>query len=101
MHIRRVGSVTCGFALVIYGILFFLSSFVHTLDYARILDFWPLILIGLGVEMLLAHRSSLQNQNCILKYDVGSIVILILLMFFASGMGIADFAMHYLETHPL
>lgn len=101
MHIRRVGTITCGLALVIYGILFFLSSFIHTLDYTRILDFWPFILIGLGVEMLLAHRSSLQKQNCVLKYDVGSIVILILLMFFACGMGIADFIMHYMETHPL
>lgn len=99
MHVRRVGSVTCGISLIVFGILFLMSSFFKQLDYSFILHFWPIILIGLGVEMLSAIHQNLHDENCTLKYDKGAIFVMIILMFFASGMGIAEFCLRYAQTH--
>lgn len=101
MRIRRVGSVTCGASLIVFGILFLLSSFLQELDYSFILHFWPVILIGLGTEMLAATHQCLHDENCTLKYDRGAIFIMIILMFFASGMGIAEFCLQYMEHHAV
>ncbi|MDD7390416.1 MAG: DUF5668 domain-containing protein [Lachnospiraceae bacterium] len=99
MHVRRVGSITCGISLVIYGILFLISSFYKQFDYSFVLHFWPVILIGMGIEMLAAVRRYGQDENCTLKYDKGAVFILILLMLFACGMGMADYCMEYMEMH--
>ncbi|MDY2627549.1 MAG: DUF5668 domain-containing protein [Lachnospiraceae bacterium] len=99
MKIRRVGSITCGISLVIFGVLFLLSSFTDQLDYSLILRFWPVILIGLGLEMLAAACRNLHSEICTLKYDKGAIFIMITLMFFACGMGLAEFCIKYMETH--
>ena len=99
MHVRRVGSITCGVSLIIYGILFLISTFYQPFDYSFVLRFWPIILIGMGIEMLAAVHQYRQDENCALKYDKGAVFILILLMFFACGMGIADYCLRYMEMH--
>lgn len=97
MKIRRVGSMTCGILLILFGILFVIHFFVPGLSYEMIFHFWPLILIALGVEMLLSERK--KSEDVLLKYDVGAIVITIVLAFFAMGMGVVEFCMeHYHEA---
>lgn len=54
MKTRRVGSLTCGALLIIFGVLFMVHMFVPALKYEFIIKFWPVILIALGVEMLLS-----------------------------------------------
>ena len=51
---RRVGTFTLGVVLVVSGILMLVSMFWPHLDWAWVLKCSPLILIGLGVEALLA-----------------------------------------------
>ena len=53
---RRVGTFTLGVVLVVSGILMLVSMFWPHLDWAWVLKCSPLILIGLGVETLLAAR---------------------------------------------
>ena len=52
MAAKRVGSVTFGLTLVVFGVLFLLSAFIRSLNYLEIIKFWPVIFISLGIEML-------------------------------------------------
>lgn len=52
MAAKRVGSVTLGLTLVVFGVLFLLSAFIRSLNYLEIIKFWPVIFISLGIEML-------------------------------------------------
>ena len=58
MATRRIGSVTLGGSLVVFGILFLVHTFWDGLSYGLILRFWPLLLISLGAETLLSLRQS-------------------------------------------
>lgn len=100
MHTRRVGSITCGFCLIFFGILFLISPLLDKVNYTFILHFWPIILIGLGLEMLAAIHHCRNDENCCLKYDKGAVCIMIILMLFASCMGAAELWINYMETHP-
>lgn len=53
---HRVGSITLGSALVLFGILFLVHLFVPVLTYEIIFHIWPCIFILLGIEILLANR---------------------------------------------
>ncbi len=93
MKTRRVGSISCGVLLVVFGILFIIKIFVPFISYANIMRFWPVILISLGVEMLLSNRKT--SEGMVIKYDGWAVLITILLFFFAVGMGIAEYCMQY------
>ncbi|MFP3155198.1 DUF5668 domain-containing protein [Lachnospiraceae bacterium ZAX-1] len=115
MRIRRVGSATCGVLLVFFGILFFVHMVWPNLAYTDILKLWPLVLIGLGVEILVGNfkkdknftnhtnaanvGNTVQSANgkteTLLKYDVGAIVLTIVLALFAMGMGITEFCINH------
>ena len=71
---RRVGTFTLGFVLVISGGLMLVSMFWPQLDLAWALKCSPLILVGLGVETLLAARGGGK-----VKYDwVGMVLCFVL-----------------------
>ena len=71
---RRVGTFTLGVVLVVSGILMLVSMFWPHLDWAWVLKCSPLILIGLGVETLLAAKGGGK-----VKYDwVGMVLCCIL-----------------------
>lgn len=80
-RIHRVGTITTGITLVAFGILFLLKIFLGVLDYVTIVNLWPLIIVGLGVELLL---STVKCENFV--YDKASMFILVLMTFFAMGM---------------
>jgi hypothetical protein len=89
---RRVGTFTTGIILVIFGIMFLLRLINPDIDYLLIASLWPLVLVILGIEIILAY---LINKEEIMKYDFGAIMLIILLSFFAMGMG----CMEYVITH--
>lgn len=92
MRTRRVGSITCGVVLILFGVLFLLHMVVPTLTYDFILRLWPLILVFLGAEILL---SNLKKTGEAMKYDGGAILLIIVLAFFSMAMGAAEFALTY------
>ena len=71
---RRVGTFTLGVVRVVSGILMLVSMFWPHLDWAWVLKCSPLILIGLGVETLLAAKGGGK-----VKYDwVGMVLCFVL-----------------------
>lgn len=93
---HRVGTITAGLCMVVFGVLLLLHSLFDLIEYQMIFSLWPVVLIGLGVELLLS--------NCFAKqivYDKGSVVLLILMTFFAIGMAVADVCIEMTELQML
>lgn len=81
MAAKRVGSVTLGLTLVVFGVLFLLSAFIRSLNYLEIIKFWPVIFISLGIEMLV-HAFSKDAEKA--KLDVPSCLMTCVLMLFSN-----------------
>lgn len=92
---RRVGGLTCGIAMVGFGILFLLNTLFGLIDYTTIFSLWPILLICLGVEMLISNMKYSDTERYRLVYDKGAIVLTILVTMFAVGMGITDYCMQF------
>ena len=89
---RRVGTVTVGVTLVIAGCAMLVKLFFPDVELAWMLRLSPAILIGLGIETLLASRSQAR-----LRYDWAGI----LLCFLTGCAGLAmTTAAWYLLQHP-
>lgn len=84
--VHRVGTITSGTALIIFGILFLLHMLVPTVNFLFIFRLWPVILIMLGIEILVGNY----KKSTTFVYDKGSILLMIILMFFALFMGITS-----------
>ncbi len=90
MRMHRVGSITAGIALVGFGILFIIHMFMPALSYDFIYSLWPVILIGLGIEMLIA------NAFCSkFIYDKGAVFIMIIMTIFSMTMAYGEFILNY------
>lgn len=96
MRVRRVGSLTCGILLVLFGILFLLHMIVPAITFTIIFRLWPMILILLGLEMLLANRKAAEET---IKYDTGAIVLVIILAFFAMSMGVVEICLEHGQAY--
>ena len=96
MRVRRVGSISCGLILIVFGIAFLLHMIFPVITFAVIFKFWPLILIVLGAEILL---SNIKPTEKVLKYDAGAIVLVIVLTLFSMGMGFAEYCMRYFPEY--
>ncbi len=88
-RIHRVGTMTLGVGLILFGGLFLIKIFLPTIDFMVIYRLWPVILIMLGIEVLFSCRKS----NVI--YDKCGITILVCLVSFALVMGWMDSAYVY------
>jgi hypothetical protein len=69
----RVGSMSMGLALILLGVLLFISQVSDRPAIELFTIWWPVILIILGLEIL-AHPLLLRKQEPVLKYDFVSIV---------------------------
>lgn len=96
MNTRRVGSITCGILLILFGSLFLVHMFWPALSLEVIMKLWPLILIALGCEMLISNIRK-ENQEEVLRYDKGAIALVILLSLFALGMGMMEFIITHID----
>lgn len=96
LRTRRVGSVTFGLTLILFGVLFLLHIVVPSLHYEIIFQFWPVVFVLLGIEILVEnHRSN--AENCRFIYDFPAILMLVILLLFAMVMAAADFSLHYYQ----
>ena len=87
--VHRVGSGTLGVLLVLFGILFLIHLFYPALEYQYIFRLWPVVLIGMGLEVL---ASTIAGHNKF-SYDWGAVVMLMILLVFSMCMAGADWAM--------
>lgn len=99
MAAKRVGSVTLGLTLVVFGVMFLLSSF-KSFNYLDVIKFWPVIFISLGIEMLV-HAFSKDAEKA--KLDVPSCLMTCVLMLFSMCLAGAQYAMTelvpYIQAH--
>lgn len=93
---HRVGTITLGCMLITFGILFLLHLFITGITYEIIFKVWPIILIFLGLEILIANFTQKKEK---LIYDKTAIALIIILSFFAMGMAIAEFCLEYTSAH--
>ena len=94
MRTRRVGSITCGILMIFFGILFMVHMFYPALSLEVIMKLWPLVLIGLGGE-LIASNIRKEDEEEVLKYDKGAIFLIFLFTGFAIVMGFIEYFMNY------
>lgn len=97
---HRVGTVTFGGMLIIFGILFLLHIFIPALNYAVIFRCWPFIFIFLGIEVLAGNYKSAKWENEDAQslqfiYDKTAIFLIICLAFFAMIMAAVDYCLQY------
>jgi UDP-N-acetylmuramyl pentapeptide phosphotransferase/UDP-N-acetylglucosamine-1-phosphate transferase len=93
---HRVGTLTLGGMLITFGILFFLRIFITGITFDIIFKLWPLILIFLGIEILVANFTQKEEK---LIYDKTAFALIIILSFFSMGMAITEFCMECANLH--
>ena len=54
---HRVGSVTAGISMIGYGVMFLLHLFFDMVEYQMMFSLWPVMLIGLGLELFCSGYS--------------------------------------------
>jgi hypothetical protein len=91
---RRVGTLTSGILLVMFGIMFLLRLVTTNINILLIASLWPLILVSLGIEIIVAY---IINKEEKMQYDFSAIILVIILAFFALGMGGAEFIITHLS----
>lgn len=92
MKTHRVGTITLGGMLVVFGVLFLLRIFLIGLSFEIIFKLWPVIFIFLGFEILLANFKQKEEK---LLYDKTAIGLIVILSFFAMGMAIMELCINY------
>lgn len=90
-HVHRVGTVTFGVILVLFGTLFLLRILYPVLDYRLICRLWPCSLIGLGFEVLAAAM----DKKAVFVYDKTAVIFMLIILVFAMCMGGLDWVMSY------
>lgn len=93
IRIHRLGTLTLGISLIVFGCLFLIHIFYPALNYEIIFHTWPIIFILLGLEVLLSSK----NQRFVI--DKSAIFLLIILTIFAMSMGIADYAIELSKNY--
>ena len=82
---HRVGSFTAGISMIFFGVMFLLHLIVGKIGYIRIFSLWPIVLIGLGVELFL---SNIMRRKIV--YDKAAVFLLLTMTLFAMLMAFAD-----------
>ena len=93
---RRVGSITCGLMLVLYGILFMVHIIQPRLNYTVIFELWPLILVFLGVEILASSTPKSQEKKKYV-YDFAAVLLIFIVAFFAMIMSAVSYYYDYYD----
>ena len=91
---RRVGTLTAGIVLVVFGIMFLLRLVTSNINIILIASLWPLILVSVGIEIIVAY---IINKEEKMQYDFSAIILVVILAFFAMGMGGSEFIITHLS----
>lgn len=84
---RRIGTLTAGISMVVFGVLFLLRLAIPAITIHLIVSLWPIVLIFLGSEIIIAYVCNKEGQ---MKYDAGSVIIIIVLGMFSISMAAAQ-----------
>jgi len=84
---RRVGTISLGISLVGFGIVYLLRIFWSTFSVVEVIRFWPVLLIILGTEILLA---GIGKKEFVI--DKASVILLFLSIGFVYCLAVAQYA---------
>lgn len=90
---HRVGTVTLGLTLIIFGSVYLLRLFIPGLMLDPIVHMWPAALIILGAEVLFA---GIGKKDFVI--DKASVFLVFLEVFFLFGMAAAETILKYMEA---
>lgn len=90
---HKVGTVTLGIILVLFGSVFLAHIFIPTLTYDIIWHLWPCAMISLGVEVLI---SAIRSDKA--EYDGWGIFLTFLITVFSMGMAGVEWIYYYWHT---
>lgn len=92
MKIHRVGTMTLGCILILFGGLFLIHLFVPGLTYETVFRMWPVILIMLGAETLYCCRRCEEFH-----YDFGAVLMALLIGFLTVCMAASDLMLQWMR----
>ncbi len=95
---HRVGTLTAGITLIVFGLLFLGRLIIPDLEYSFIMSLWPLVLLFLGIEVIVSY---IVNKEEKVRYDCGAVALIILLTMFAMAMGGFELLTDYMESGRL
>lgn len=84
---RRVGTYTFGVMLIIIGISVLIMTFTKFDFFRYLLMVWPVVLIGLGIEILYLNSKS----NIKVKIDFISIILMGIVLFFTAIFSLGNY----------
>ncbi len=87
---KRVGTYTFGAMLIIIGISVLIMTFTKFDFFRYLLMVWPIVLIGLGVEILYLNSKS----NIKIKVDLLSIVFMVIVLFFTAIFSFGNYCVN-------
>ncbi|MCR4585422.1 MAG: hypothetical protein K5686_06810 [Lachnospiraceae bacterium] len=90
---HRVGTVTLGLTLMIFGSLYLLRLFIPALPVEPVVHLWPAALIILGAEVLFA---GIGRKEFVI--DRASVFLVFLEVIFLFGMAAAETILRYMES---
>ena len=90
---HRVGTITLGLTLMIFGIVYLLRLFIPDMPLEPIIHIWPAVLVILGAEVLFA---GIGKKDFVI--DKASVILLFLKVFFLFGMAAAETILKYMEA---
>ncbi len=96
IRVHRVGSITTGLSMIVLGIAVLLHLIFGLISYEWIFRMWPLMIIGIGIELLLSNFSKEK-----VVYDKAAIVLMFLVSFFAVCMAGMDMFLKYMSEGRL
>ena len=91
---HRVGAFTSGICMIGFGLMLLLHNLLDVMDYEMILGLWPLILIGMGIELLLTNIFKSK-----IVYDKAAIVLLFVMALFVMVLAGANLCMEATEMY--
>ncbi len=97
MRTHKVGTLTLGCMLVLFGVLFLVHLFTGYMSFQFIFRLWPVMFLMLGAEVLL---SAIPTRRFQFTFSAGSVVLLIVMMIFALFMAGSEQFIQALERCP-
>lgn len=87
MRIKRVGTITLAIGLIIVGLVLFADNFT-SIEIKDIYKYWPVLLIGVGLEMFIYMIIYKHDENIKLKLDGLCIALIIVAFIFGNNIGV-------------
>ncbi|WP_130837413.1 DUF2157 domain-containing protein [Lachnoclostridium sp. Marseille-P6806] len=88
-HEHRVGGITLGLTLIVFGVLYLVSLVWEKLPVRFVMKLWPCVLILLGIEVLAANTKWKDS----FRIDGAAVVMTALLLLFTMALGGASMCM--------